>query len=292
MCTYILRDRSKLLRLKLTKLFPNENFSSEKDSGKVLIIIIIPFLTIIIAITWITCLPIVPKLSQSEIADKFSVKSNYYAIMARVTDRAESCKKPWLPQLSMQHHMSICDHATSRRFTTAQNKGTEQVVYPVVVVEVNGIKCQALLDTGAGSSYASLAIRNKLLFEEFKCIEMMLRSAHKVISIFGVTIGSLDRKFWLKTEVMKVDRGTLVSPDNPRYAVMLEKYPYLDGVHMNDQDDKTELPEHFFLGASKYTQIKTTTKPMIGHPGEPVVALSLDGRSCHRQKKLTFLTCS
>ena len=43
---HILRDRSKLLRLKLTKLFPNINFSGEKDSGKVLIIIIILFLII------------------------------------------------------------------------------------------------------------------------------------------------------------------------------------------------------------------------------------------------------
>ena len=36
---HILRDRSKLLCLKLTKLFPNINFLGEKDSGKVLIII-------------------------------------------------------------------------------------------------------------------------------------------------------------------------------------------------------------------------------------------------------------
>ena len=42
---HILRDHSKLLRLKLTKLFPNINFSDEKDSGKVLIIIL--FLIII-----------------------------------------------------------------------------------------------------------------------------------------------------------------------------------------------------------------------------------------------------
>ena len=45
---HILRDRSKLLRLKLTKLFPNINFSGEKDSGKVLIIIIILFLITIV----------------------------------------------------------------------------------------------------------------------------------------------------------------------------------------------------------------------------------------------------
>ena len=51
---HILRDRSKLLRLKLTKLFPNINFSGEKDSGKVLIIIIILFLIIVIIIFGIT----------------------------------------------------------------------------------------------------------------------------------------------------------------------------------------------------------------------------------------------
>jgi hypothetical protein len=36
------------------------------------------------------------------------------------------------------------------------------VCYPVVVVEINGIKCCALLDTGAGSSYASSALINEL----------------------------------------------------------------------------------------------------------------------------------
>ena len=37
-----------------------------------------------------------------------------------------------------------------------------QVVYPVVLVEVDGIRCRALLDTGAGSSYASAILINKL----------------------------------------------------------------------------------------------------------------------------------
>ena len=37
------------------------------------------------------------------------------------------------------------------------------MIYPVVVVEVEGIKCRVLLDTGAGSSYASAA-----LLEHFK----------------------------------------------------------------------------------------------------------------------------
>ena len=79
----------------------------------------------------------------------------------------------------------------------AQNKGTERGVYLVVVVEENGIKRRALLDTGAGSSYALLAIvehlGNKPLREEFKRIEMVLGSTNKVITVHSLTIGSLER---------------------------------------------------------------------------------------------------
>ena len=35
--------------------------------------------------------------------------------------------------------------------TTTENN----VIYPVAIVKTKGVKCQALLDTGCGSSYAS-----------------------------------------------------------------------------------------------------------------------------------------
>ena len=63
----ILHDRSKLLRLKLTNLFPNINFSSEKDSGKVLIIIIILFLIIILNFSFLN----VPSLNSSKLRWNF-----------------------------------------------------------------------------------------------------------------------------------------------------------------------------------------------------------------------------
>ena len=37
-----------------------------------------------------------------------------------------------------------------------------EVIYPVVVVLVDGIKVRALLDTGSGSSYASAALIDRL----------------------------------------------------------------------------------------------------------------------------------
>ena len=59
----------------------------------------------------------------------------------------------------------------------------------------------------------------------------MLESVKKVIGVH-VTINSLNRKFQLETEVTKVDCGTLLSLDNPRYAEVIDKYPHLTGVCM------------------------------------------------------------
>ena len=91
-----------------------------------------------------------------------------------------------------------------------------------------------------------------------------------------MTIGSLDGKFRLETEVTKVDRGTL---DNPRYAEMMVKYPHQDGVHMYDSDEKPELPVHIILGVSEYAKIKTESIPKIGRPDEPVAELTNFGRT-------------
>ena len=69
--------------------------------------------------------------------------------------RAESCRSHGCQKCQRRHHTSICDQVTrttNGRFLTAQDKSSPgQVIYPVVLVEVNGFKCRALLDTGAGS---------------------------------------------------------------------------------------------------------------------------------------------
>jgi hypothetical protein len=36
---------------------------------------------------------------------------------------------------------------------TARKQEDQEVIYPIVLVEVEGIKTHSLLDTGAGSSY-------------------------------------------------------------------------------------------------------------------------------------------
>ncbi|XP_044182089.1 uncharacterized protein LOC114969988 [Acropora millepora] len=198
--------------------------------------------------------------------------------------RAESCRSRGFNHCQRKHRTSICDqtnNAPVRRFLTAQDKGSGKVIYPVVVVQFNCIKCRALLDTGADSSYASSAILDHLrigpLREEFIRIEMMLGSVNKAIGVYGVTIDSLDGDFQLETEVIKVDRGSFLSLENPKYSEAIQQYHHLKGIQMTDRDDKPELPVHIILGVSDYAKIRTETSPKIGSPGEPVAELTKFG---------------
>ena len=137
------------------------------------------------------------------------------------------------------------------------------------MVEVNGIKCHALLDTGAGSSYVSSAILDHT--------EMMLGSVNKAIGAYGVTIDSFDGDFRLETEVTKVDHGSLLSLEISKYAEAIQKYPHLIGIQITDRDDKHELPVHIILAMSDYTKIRTETRPKTASPGEPVMELTKFG---------------
>ena len=56
--------------------------------------------------------------------------------------------------------------------------GKSSITYPLVVVEVCGIRCRVLLDTGAGSSYASAALLDRIgkqpVWRKFRNIEMLM----------------------------------------------------------------------------------------------------------------------
>jgi len=147
-----------------------------------------------------------------------------------------------------------------------------KVVYPVVVVYVDGIKCRALLDTGAGSSYASAYLLDMLDKKpkrtETKTVEMMMSSKNTKIDIYDVEIANLEKTFKLRTELNKVQRNVLINIDNPRYDQMKRDYPHLSDVVMSDADTKAELPIHVILGTSEYARIKTQTKPKLGNQGE------------------------
>ena len=81
----------------------------------------------------------------------------------------------------------------------------------MVVVDVDGIRCRALLDTGAGSSYVSAALVEQLnkrpAHVEHKQIEMMLCSTIQKVLSYKVNVASVYGKFEMTAKVNKVDKG-------------------------------------------------------------------------------------
>ena len=126
-----------------------------------------------------------------------------------------------------KHHTSICDRL-GEQLMTATSAGKTAVIHPVVVVKVQGVRCPALLDRGAGSSYASAALLKLLKVRpyqrEVRQIEMMLGAVTKQVEIFQVQVSSTSGDLCLDTEVTKVDKNQLLSLENPRYEQCLAKY--------------------------------------------------------------------
>jgi hypothetical protein len=106
---------------------------------------------------------------------------------------------------------------------------------------------------------------------------MMMQSSAKMIEVHKIKIDSLEENFHLDTEVTKVDRDKLLSLTNPRYKEIVEKFTYLNGIKMQNVDEKPELPVHLILGASEYVKIKTETRPRVGEPGDPVAEFTRFG---------------
>ena len=112
------------------------------------------------------------------------------------------------------------------------------VTHTVVVILVDGVKCRALLDTGAGSSYVSAALINVLkknpIRKETKHIEMMMNSTNKSIEVFKVQIENVHLDVSFETELCKVERRELLKLPNPHYADLINRHHHLRGITMDD----------------------------------------------------------
>ena len=97
--------------------------------------------------------------------------TKHHAADCRSRARRQKCGK--------KHDTYICaqeDQLLTATATATCNK--ERVVYPIVEVNVEGVMCRALHQTGAGSSYASEVLLDKISkrtrTREVRRIEMML----------------------------------------------------------------------------------------------------------------------
>ena len=152
---------------------------------------------------------------------------------------------------------------------------------PSFVVKVNGIICRALLDTGAGSSYISSTLARELkkppIRTDYKQIETMLHRTNTLIDIYDVKITNRKGDFTINMELSKVDRAELISMPNPYYEDITQTYTQLQGVQMEDSDNKEFLPVHVILGASGYAIVKTKKDIKVGQKGEPVTEYTAFG---------------
>ena len=151
-------------------------------------------------------------------------------------------------------------------------------IFPVVTVKVNGVTCRVLVDSGAGSWYASAKLVSLLdqkpVDVKMKQIDMLMSSKLERLETYETEIQSVDGNFSMQVDLIKVNKSELLSVDNPHYNILVDTYPHLNGVHIHDDDAKPHLPVHVVLGGGEYARIKTESCPRVGKEGEPIADLT------------------
>ena len=192
--------------------------------------------------------------------------------------RASECaSKTSCQHCKRRHHSSICeqrDQSTGKTKKLLTDGAAGQGIFPVIVVKVNGVMCRALIDSGAGGSYASAKliklIDKKPSETKLQPIDMLMGSRTGRMEFYDVEVSSLDGNYKMNVKLAKVEKPELISINNPCYEKLIRKYNHLKDVIIEDSDEKDELPIHLVLGNGEYARIKTTTRPLIGGENEPV----------------------
>ena len=197
--------------------------------------------------------------------------------------RANACpSKSTCRKCNKRHHTSICD--VKDREQDEQDKGgrkvltasasTSEGIFPVVVVKVNGITCRALIDSGAGSSYISGKLASMLNVKPKETrtskIDMLLTSKITRLDIYEAKVESVDNDYSMDVKLIKVEKGELLTVDNPNYQKLQREFDHLKQAKFIDNDQKSQLPVHVVLGSGEYARIKTRTNPLVGTEGQPI----------------------
>ena len=194
--------------------------------------------------------------------------------------RAANCpSKRSCQTCEKRHHTSICDTNSKVNLMGLTSKTGNEAIFPVVVVKVNGVKCRALIDSGAGSSYASAKLLDALGIKPAETktsrIDMLMTSQVAHLEIYKIKVQALDSDYELETNVTKVSKSELLFLDNPHYENLLQKYQHLKEVKLNETDsERKSLPVHIVLGSGEYARVKTPERPRIGNEGQPIAELT------------------
>ncbi|XP_028415553.1 uncharacterized protein LOC114538695 [Dendronephthya gigantea] len=202
---------------------------------------------------------------------------------AMKTHRASECtSKTACSHCQRRHHTSICDQKNDRHEDNPNDKNAKLMtdgqsgegIFPVVTVNVNSVMCRALIDSGAGSCYASAKLINALNIKPREIrrqrIDMLMTTQTARMELYDAKVSSVDGSYEMDVQLTKVDKGELLSISNPNYDKLIQRYRHLELAKIDDNDTKRHLPIHLILGSGEYARIKTCTKPLIGKDGEPV----------------------
>ena len=127
------------------------------------------------------------------------------------------------------------------------NQNNEGIL-PVIVVKVCGITFRQLIDTGAGSSYASAKLldllKKKPSETKMKRVDMLISSRVIKLEIYDAVVESPDGNYQMNVKLTKVNKVELLTTDNPKYAKLISEHQHLKGIKIADLDTKAQLPVH------------------------------------------------
>ena len=218
------------------------------------------------------------KITDTSERKKILIKKGLCFNCATRKHRAAECSsKASCQHCKKRHHSSIFQQprqSSGNEGKLMTDGGTGEGIFPVVVVRVNGVMCRALIDSGAGGSYASanlVAMIDKKPSEtKLQRIDMLMGSKTARLEYYDTEISALDGSYKMNVKIAKVEKPELLNVINPGYEELRRKYNHLQGAVIDDPDTKEKLPIHLVLGNGKYARIKTSTKPLIGGDYEPV----------------------
>ena len=128
--------------------------------------------------------------------------------------------------------MKICNEICNKKHHTCKYKNglnmllttnTIHVKYLVVVIEVEGVKCRALIDTGTGGSCVSVRLISRLnkkpIRKESKRIGTLMHLVVQKTAIYELHIKDTNHEFTLKIESNKTEKEVLLDILNPNRSV-------------------------------------------------------------------------
>ena len=134
---------------------------------------------------------------------------------------AECFSKATCQHCKKRHHTSICDrNLTSKdgrkdKNTLMTASGSNEGILPIIPIKVDGITCRALIDTGAGSSYASGKLidllKKKPCETKTRRVNMLISSQVTKLDMYDTLVESLDGNFSMSVKLAKVHKRELLT---------------------------------------------------------------------------------